>query len=165
MVDTRRTGGSGTNQNQNAPVPPTTEQMMQTQTQLMQQMAQIMAMMQQNQQNPPVQQPLAPARDRRSEFLRGHPPKFSHASNPLEAEDWLKSVERQLDIAQCDDREKVLYASGQLEGAALDWWDAYQYAQPDRNRITWRQFRDSFRSHHVPEGLMTLKKQEFLALK
>ena len=105
------------------------------------------------------------ARDERHDFLRGHPPKFSHASNPLQANDWLKPVERQLDIAQCDDREKVLYASGQLEGAALDWWDAYQFGQPDHNQITWQQFRDSFRSHHVTVGLMALKKDEFLALK
>ncbi|CAN6195134.1 unnamed protein product [Urochloa humidicola] len=140
------------------------EQLMLMQTQLMQQMTQTMVALQQNQQNPPVPAN-PPVRDRRGEFLKGRPPTFSHASNPMEAEDWLKAVERQLDIAQCNDREKVLYASGQLQGAALDWWDAYQYAQPDRDLITWQQFRDSFRSHHVPEGLVTLKKQEFLALK
>ncbi|CAO2141437.1 unnamed protein product [Urochloa humidicola] len=138
------------------------EELVRMQTQLMQTMAQSMVMMQQNQQNPQHQ---APVRDRRAEFTRGNPPKFSHASNPLDADDWLKAVERQLDIAQCTDREKVLYASGQLEGAALDWWDAYQFGQPNRNPITWQQFRDSFRSHHVPAGLMKLKMKEFRDLK
>ena len=42
-------------------------------------------------------------------------------SDPLQADDWLCAMERQLDIAQCDDRERVLYAAGQLQGAALDW--------------------------------------------
>src|SRR6185437_584472 len=46
---------------------------------------------------PPSPQP----RDRRAEFLRGHPPTFSHTSDPLQADDWLRAVERQLDIAQC----------------------------------------------------------------
>ena len=178
MVDTRRSaaGGSGNgsgNVNSSGtggnppppPPPPTVEQLLMTQNQMMAQMAQMMAIMNQNMQNPPVQPNPAPARDKRGEFLKGRPPTFSHASDPLEAEDWLKAVERQLDIAQCDDRERVLYASGQLQGAALAWWDAYQYAHPNRNQITWQQFRDNFRSHHVPSGLMTLKKKEFLALK
>jgi len=37
---------------------------------------------------------------------------FIHASDPLEADDWLKAVEKQLNLAQCSDLEKVLYASG-----------------------------------------------------
>jgi hypothetical protein len=57
--------------------------------------------------------------------MEGHPSNFSHASDPLEANDWLRAVERQLNIAQCDDHEKVIYASGQLQGAALDWWESF----------------------------------------
>nr|CAB3502823.1 unnamed protein product [Digitaria exilis] len=169
MVGTRgSTGGGNQNQNQNPNQnqnqPPTMEDLVRLQTQTMQQLTQAIALMQQNLQNPPVQPPPQPIRDKRGEFLKGRPPKFSRAKDPMEAEDWIKAVERQLDIAQCDDREKVLYASGQFEGAALDWWVAYQYAQPDRNQITWQQFSDAFRAHHVPEGLTVLKKREFLAL-
>jgi hypothetical protein len=64
---------------------------------------------------PPVQ-----VRDKRDEFLKGRPPVFTHASEPMEADDWLRAVEKQLNIAQCNDLEKVLYASGQLQGAAQD---------------------------------------------
>ena len=71
-------------------------------------------------------------------------------------------MERQLDIAQCDDRERVLYAAGQLRGAALDWWESHPVQ--DREALTWRQFRERFRSHNVPAGIMKTKK-EFLALK
>jgi hypothetical protein len=70
----------------------------------------------QNQQNQPVGG--APPRDKHGEFLKGHPPVFSHATNPLEANDWLRAVEKQLNIVQCDDRQKVLFASGQLQGEA-----------------------------------------------
>ena len=70
-----------------------------------------------------------------------------------------------LNIVQCTDREKVLYASGRLEGTAADWWDAYTAAHVDQNTITWDEFRTQFRKHHIPEGLMKLKRQEFLALK
>jgi hypothetical protein len=63
----------------------------------------------------------APPIDKCGEFMMGHPPTFSHTSDPLEADDWLRAVERQLDIAQCDDHEKVRYASGQLQGTAQEW--------------------------------------------
>ena len=67
----------------------------------------------------------APPNDKRGEFMKGHPPTFSHTSEPLEANVWLRAVERQLDIAQCDDHEKVPFVSGQLKGIAQDWWESY----------------------------------------
>ena len=68
----------------------------------------------------------APSIDKRGGFMKGHPPTFSHTSKPLEADDRLRAVERQLDIAQCDDHDKVLFTSGQLQGVAQDWWESYQ---------------------------------------
>jgi hypothetical protein len=44
-----------------------------------------------------------------------HPPAFSHAVDPLDVDDWLKGIGKKLDITQCNDREKVLYALGRLE--------------------------------------------------
>jgi hypothetical protein len=108
---------------------------------------------------PPPPQP----RDRRADFLRGHPLIFSHTTDPLQADDWLHSVERQLVVVQCNDRERVLYAAGQLRGSALDWWESYP-AQ-DRDALTWVQFRERFRNHHIPEGIMKMKQKEFRALK
>ena len=35
----------------------------------------------------------------------------------------------------------------------------------DREAFTWIQFRERFRSHNVPAGVMKTKKKEFLALK
>jgi hypothetical protein len=36
----------------------------------------------------------------------------------MDAEDWFKGVEKKLVIAQCTDREKVLFAAHQLYGTA-----------------------------------------------
>jgi hypothetical protein len=94
--------------------------------------------------------------------MMGHPPTFSHASNPLEADDWLRAVKRQLD-AQCNDHDKVLYSSGQLQGAAQDWWESFQFEKVV-NQIGWDEFKTAFRSYHVPEGLVEIK-EEFLNLK
>ncbi|XP_066334271.1 uncharacterized protein [Miscanthus floridulus] len=98
--------------------------------------------------------------------MKGCPPVFTHASDPLEVDDWLHDVEKQLNIAQCNELEKVLYASGQLQGAAQDWWDSFQYGLPnDAPVITWREFKDNFRSYHIPDGLVELKQEEFMSLK
>ena len=93
-----------------------------------------------------------------------HPPAFSHAMDPLDADDWLKVIGKKLDITQCNDREKVLYASGRLEGAASDWWDAFTAAHANADAITWQEFQVNFHAHHIPSGIMKLKKKEFLSL-
>ena len=52
-----------------------------------------------------------------------------------------------------------------MQGVALDWWDSFRFGYTGANPITWAEFRSAFRSHHVPTGLMKLKKKKFLALK
>jgi hypothetical protein len=75
-------------------------------------------------------------------------------------------VEKQLNIVQCDDQQKVLYALGQLQGEAQDWWEAFEYGCPNNApATTWLEFRENFRSYHIPEGLIELKQEEFRALK
>jgi hypothetical protein len=94
-----------------------------------------------------------------------HPPVFTHAADPLEAEDWLKTVLKMLTTCQCDDREKFLYAAGRLQGSESTWWDAYTTAHAAPNTITWDEFYTNFRSHHIPPGVMMIKNKEFLSLK
>jgi hypothetical protein len=93
------------------------------------------------------------------------PPTFASSPDPLDADDWLKSVEKMLIIAQCSDREKVLYASGRLTGPTADWWDSYTAAHDAADTITWAEFTTQFRNHHILARLMKIKKKEFLSLK
>ncbi|WVZ84411.1 hypothetical protein U9M48_031448 [Paspalum notatum var. saurae] len=93
----------------------------------------------------------------------GHPPTFSHATEPLQADDWLRAVERQLDIAQCNDRERVPYGFGRLRGAAPGPVGVLRVR--DREAFTRARFGENFRNHHVPAGLMKMKKKEFLSPK
>jgi hypothetical protein len=74
-------------------------------------------------------------------------------------------MEKQLNIAQCDDRQKMLFASGQLQGEAQDWWESYEYGRPtNAPTVTWLEFRESFRAYHIPEGMIELKVEEFSSL-
>ena len=89
--------------------------------------AQLMQAMMQHLDNEPARGlPPVQVRDKRGEFMKGRPPVFTHASDPLEADNWLCAVEKQLNIAQCNDLE-----NGQLQGAAQDWWESFQYGRPN----------------------------------
>jgi hypothetical protein len=83
----------------------------------------------------------------------------------MDADDWLKTIEKKLQVVQYNNCEKVLFASHQLEGPTADWWDAYIEAHEEPGSINWQEFKNSFRSHHVSLGVMKLKKKEFRDLK
>jgi hypothetical protein len=59
--------------------------------------------------------------DKNKEFMSHRPPTYSHLTDPLDADDWLKTVTKKLEMTQCIGREMVLYAAGRLEGLATDW--------------------------------------------
>jgi hypothetical protein len=103
-----------------------------------------------NMQAAPPQAPPPPPRDRLGEFQRTKPPTFSQATKPMDANDWLKSVEKKLQVVQCNNHEKVLLASHQLSGPTADWWDAYVEAHEEPESINGPEFRAAFRAHHVP---------------
>jgi HPt (histidine-containing phosphotransfer) domain-containing protein len=121
MVNTRNShynGQPSSNNNNNHNTNAHLEQLLTTQTQLMQTMLQTLNSMQPNQQQVPPPSP--PHQSCLVEFLRTHPTTFSQAKDPMDAEDWLKGVEKKLVIAQCTDREKVLFAAHQLYGTAAN---------------------------------------------
>jgi hypothetical protein len=83
----------------------------------------------------------------------------------MEAEGWLKGVEKKLVITQCTNRKKVLFAAHQLYGTAANWWETYCNIHVNVDTITWNEFRAHFRTHYVPRGIMKLKKKELADLK
>jgi hypothetical protein len=64
------------------------------QAQMLQTMQQTMVNMQAAQ----SQAPPPPLRDRLGDFQRIKPPTFSHVVDPMDADDWLKSVEKKLQV-------------------------------------------------------------------
>jgi hypothetical protein len=90
---------------------------------------------------------------------------FAHSADPMDAEDWLHPVERELHSSQCNDRDKVMFCPHLLRGAAQSWCESYLATNADPKAITWEEFRDNFCRYHVRKGLMIVRKEEFLALK
>jgi hypothetical protein len=44
------------------------------------------------------------------------------------------------------------------------WWDHFKSMQQGR-AVTWDDFKQAFKSHHIPKGLMDRKMREMLALR
>jgi hypothetical protein len=122
---------------------PATHQFLVTQMQLIQNPTDTIQNIQAQQNQPPPPAPPAPV-DKHKEFMGHRPPTYSHSADPLDANDWLKTVTKKLEMTQCTDRDMVLYVAGHLEGLAAEWWDAYIVAHVVPNTITWQEFRNSF---------------------
>jgi hypothetical protein len=65
--------------------------------------------------------------DTHTKFWNTKPPMFSNTMDHLEADEWITTIEQKLDLVQCNGRKKVSFASGQLVGAASEWWNSYIY--------------------------------------
>jgi hypothetical protein len=154
-------GENNQNVNPPPPPPPTLEHVLAMQVEMLQTMQQTMANMQAAQ---PQVLPLPP-RDRLGDFQRTKPPTCFHAVEPMDADDWLKSVEKKLQVVQCNNHEKVLLSSHQLSSPAADWWDAYVEAHEEPESINWPEFIAAFHADHVLQGVIKLKKKEFQDLK
>jgi hypothetical protein len=84
----------------NAAMDPATQQFFAAQILLIQNLTTAVQNLQaqQNQPQPPPQPPLAP-RDKHKEFMSHHPPTYYHSTDPLDADDWLKTVTKKLERA------------------------------------------------------------------
>ena len=139
------------------PPPPNWEQMMFMQTQILQALAANLA-------NPP-QQPPPPPQVRHGDFMRIGPSTFEGTGEPLLADDWLKEMERKLNLAHVGAGDRVTYATNQLIGTAADWWENFCAAHADPTAIMWPEFVAAFKAQHIPPGVMNMHRKEFLELK
>src|SRR3954464_6025677 len=98
------------------------------------------------------------------DFILLNPPVFRCSSEPLDADDWLRSLERKLETAHVAPGDHVLFAAYFLEGAALQWWENFVAMQPVGHVVTWQEFCDDFRGYHIPDQLMECKKNSFCNL-
>jgi hypothetical protein len=160
MANNAENNGENNNKDANPPPPPslTLEQVLAMQAQMLQTMQLAMVNLHAQPQAPP------PPRDRLGDFQCTKSPIFSYVVESMVANDWLKSVEKKLQVVQCNSHEKVLLASHQLSGPTADWWDAYVEAHKKPESMNWPEFKATFHAHHVPQGVIKLKK-EFQDLK
>nr|CAB3502861.1 unnamed protein product [Digitaria exilis] len=170
---------SGSNANQQGPEgqqqpppppppqqPPTWQQLYATQTEILRNLQHQQQMMQQQMLQQGGQRAPQPQVARYEDFLATHPPIFSRADEPLEADTWIRAIESKFTIlaTPCTANRKVVFAAQQLRGPALLWWENYLALQQEGHVVEWDEFKAAFKAHHIPAGLVERKLNEFLEL-
>ncbi|WVZ87096.1 hypothetical protein U9M48_033788 [Paspalum notatum var. saurae] len=98
-------------------------------------------------------------------FIKLRAPTFDYTYDPIKAEDWLREIEKKLDLSTCTDEECVALAVHQLIGSASAWWESFCETHNDPDSITWEEFTAAFREFFVPKEMMVHKAGEFRNLK
>jgi hypothetical protein len=108
---------------------------------------------------------LAPALTTYSDFTAMHPPLFTEAGEPLEADRWFQVMESKFGLLCCTKVQKTLFAAQQLRGDASAWWANYTATRPVDYQVSWAEFRNAFCAYYILTGVMRKKCQEFMDLK
>jgi len=70
------------------------------------------------------------------DFQDTKPPVFKEASDPLEAGEWLNTLEQKFCLLRVTEELKAEYAAHQLEGKAGVWWSHYRTSLPTNAIVT-----------------------------
>jgi len=98
------------------------------------------------------------------DFTDTKPPSFREAEEPLQAEEWLDTVEQKFRLLWLTDSLKAEYATHQLQGPAGIWWNQHRETLLDNSVVDWNLFREAFKGHFIPPGVMEMKHTEFMQL-
>jgi hypothetical protein len=106
-----------------------------------------------------------PAPTTYGDFAATHPPLFTEAGEPLEADHWLRVMESKYGLLRYNEVQKTLFTVQQLCGDASAWWANYTVIHPVDYQVPRAEFCDAFRAHYIPASMMRKKRQEFMDLK
>ncbi|KAK1580459.1 hypothetical protein QYE76_027147 [Lolium multiflorum] len=96
-------------------------------------------------------------------FQNTNPPIFSKTEEPLDADDWLRTMENNLEVAELK-RERKCYRHPLLH---RDLHEPGGQAPCNEcgQMMTWRTSKTKFSKYHVPQGLIKKMRDEFRELK
>jgi hypothetical protein len=79
------------------------------------------------------------------------PPTFEEAKEPFVADAWIRAIEAKFSVftLPCSEERKA----------------SFKTMIPTGCQITWAEFKQFFKEHHIPKGLLDGKMKELLALK
>ena len=120
------------------------------------------AMLAQQQNQPPPPPELVPVVFKAFQSVK--PPEFKGTTNPIEARNWLKEMEKAFALVKVGDEQKTEYASYFLKAEANDWWESMKMLE-EEGIITWQRFTELFLEKYLPRYLQDQMEVKFLELK
>ncbi|CAA0822151.1 Unknown protein [Striga hermonthica] len=97
-------------------------------------------------------------------FRKLNPPIFEDAADPVEAEDWLRTVDNMFQYSKVSEEENVLCASFMLRGSAGHWWDTIKCIE-GVTTMTWDRFKELFRSKYFTPPIRAMMMNKFIQLR
>ncbi|KAL5550691.1 hypothetical protein UlMin_000867 [Ulmus minor] len=97
-------------------------------------------------------------------FGKMKPTEFFGSTDPLEAEEWISSIETILDFMQLNDQERVACASFMLKKGARHWWTTVKLTR-NVEVMTWADFLREFEQKYYNSAILRAQQDEFLNLK
>ncbi|XP_027927542.1 uncharacterized protein LOC114184433 [Vigna unguiculata] len=99
------------------------------------------------------------------DFLRHKPAEFTGKASTDEADAWLRKCEKIFRVMNCEDKQKLLFATYLLNEDAEYWWTGMQQQMETREEsVTWANFRTRFLEKYFPDTARQDREAEFLAL-
>jgi hypothetical protein len=99
--------------------------------------------------------------------MRFTPPIFSDSMDPIEAENWVKEMERIFKLIRTSitEEDKVSLATYMLKGESVHWWTTVLDRYDGNKVIEWTEFRELFLAKYFPNHVRYQLERDFLNLK
>ncbi|KAL5560715.1 hypothetical protein UlMin_036926 [Ulmus minor] len=97
-------------------------------------------------------------------FGKIKPAEFFGSTDPLEAEEWINSLETIFDFMQLNDQERVVCASYMLRKGARHRWSTVKMTR-DVTVMSWADFIGEFNQKYYNYAILRVQEDEFLNLK
>ncbi|XP_060974744.1 uncharacterized protein LOC133039805 [Cannabis sativa] len=97
-------------------------------------------------------------------FRKQHPPNFEGGSNPMEAEEWLRTMEGIVEYMWLSNGDSVACAASLLKEDARIWWDIIKQTR-DVAAMTWADFVQVFNKKYYSEAIRSARVNEFTNLR
>ncbi|XP_042487291.1 uncharacterized protein LOC122067482 [Macadamia integrifolia] len=99
-------------------------------------------------------------------FQKYRPPYFSGvSSDPLPPSKWVDGIQKTLAVLGCNDEQKIMCATYQLQNEAYAWWKATRpILLATHPYPTWDQYVEVFYGNYFPISVTNRKELEFMAL-
>ncbi|KAL5565617.1 hypothetical protein UlMin_028782 [Ulmus minor] len=93
-------------------------------------------------------------------FRKQGPPSFEGTTDPLVAEEWIRSIERILDFMMLTDQERIMCATYMFIKDARYWWDVAKQTR-DLTTLSWTEFVQMFNRKYFSPTVLLCKEAEF----
>ncbi|GKE58022.1 zinc finger, CCHC-type, retrotransposon gag domain protein [Tanacetum coccineum] len=93
-------------------------------------------------------------------------PKFMGDLNPIVSTRWITSIEGAFRTSECEDKNKVNFATNFLRGSAKIWWEGKMCEKGEDwvGSCSWKEFKEMFSAKYAPMKEIGKIREEFYSL-